>query len=253
MSEGVSAPASAPPIVRPKRVLSARELESRRANLAKARAVGKEILYRPTERRQAASRANLQKAIAARRAPEGNANARLNALRHGLFAHRLEDSVKMLGENPEDLARHRLLFLHTFVPEDEQEGEIVARLADLVWRRLRLFRAQADWEMRRLHALFGAAEGTESLGAYHTERRAYALMRALVDWDDLLRESGKIISGIERQLRKLIYLRSGGTRRFRVFSPRREAKESDTDRFIDWMGNLFIASQTLRQIKNGEL
>jgi hypothetical protein len=116
-----------------------------------------------------------------------------------------------------------------------------------------LFRAQADWESRRLQALLAAAEPTDALDAGHTERRAYALMTALTDWDALIRESGKLHSGIERQLRKLLFLRSGGKIRFRAVSPRREERESKDDQFLDWMANLFITSQTLRAMKEGEL
>ena len=70
---------------KPGNPMTARELAARRANLEKARAASRDG-YRRTEKRLRASRANLEKAIAARRGPEGNASARLNALKHGLFA-----------------------------------------------------------------------------------------------------------------------------------------------------------------------
>jgi hypothetical protein len=236
----------------PKRGPSSPEaLAARRANLEKAWAANRTLPYRETDRRRAASRANLQKAIAARRSPQGNARARLNAVKHGLFAQRLEDSVAQLGEDHAELGRHWLLFARAFVPADEIEGRIIRRLADLCWRRLRLFRAQARWETDRLHALLAVAAPAATLDAAHTERRAYALVQALNHWEPLLREGNKLESGIERQLRALLRIRSGGAIRFRAFSPRREDRQSKDEQFLDWLRSVFIASHHARAISEG--
>lgn len=230
---------------------SPRALAARRANLEKAWAANRTLPYRETERRRAASRANIQKAIAWRRSAEGNARARLNALKHGLFAERLEDSLARLGEDSGELERHRQLFERAFVPADERERRIVQRLADLAWRRLRLFRAQACWESGRLSALLEVAEPAERLDAPTTEMRAYALVRVLNDWEALLREGDKIESGIERQLRALLRKRSGGAIHFRALSPRREDRQSKDEQFLENMESLFIISQRAREISQG--
>jgi len=95
----------------PRGARSPQALAARRANLAKARAAPRDVIYRPTEKRQAASRANLQKALAARKTPKGNAAARLNALKHGLFAKQVvAASVARLGEDPKAFAEHLRLF-----------------------------------------------------------------------------------------------------------------------------------------------
>ena len=231
--------------------LSPAALAARRANLEKAWAANRTLPYRETDRRRAASRANIPKAIAARLSLQGNARARLNAVKHGLFAQRLEDSVARLGEDRGELERHWRLFARAFVPADEIEGRIIRRLADLCWRRLRLFRAQARWETDRLHALLAVAQPAATLDAAHTERRAYALVQALNHWEPLLREGNKLESGIERQLRALLRVRSGGTIRFRALSPRREDRESKDEQFLDWLRNLFILSQQARAINKG--
>jgi hypothetical protein len=202
--------------------LTARELAARRANLAKARAAPRDA-YRPTEKRLETSRANLAKAIAARRRPEGNAAARLNALKHGLFAKQtLAESVDRLGEDKEEFAQHLLLFERVFVPDDEEEKRIVRRLAETVWRRLRLFRAQACWEKEKLERMFAEAPAPAQLGLDDTVARAEGLALALMQFDAFFREQSKLESQVEFWLRKLIRKRSQGKLRWKGFSPRRD-------------------------------
>ena len=218
--------------------LSPAELAARRANLRKAHAADKGLVYRSTTRRQAASRANIQKAIAGRRSPQGNATARLNALTHGLFARRLKDSVRRLKEDPQEFARHLRQFEEVYAPADEPERKIIRRLGELTWRRLRLYHAQARWEADRLHGLFAAAPRAGTLTALETERRALALVQVLNDWTALLREAFKVQSGVERLLRALVRKRSGGERDFQVLCPRREApltepEQPSSSEFLD--------------------
>jgi len=89
-----------------------------------------------TARELAARRANLEKAIVARRSPKGNAAARLNALKHGLFAKQtLAESVDRLGENKQEFDLHLRLFERVFVPAaGHEEKQFVRSLAQTVWR-----------------------------------------------------------------------------------------------------------------------
>jgi hypothetical protein len=208
--------------------LSERALRARRANLRKARGAPKELLYRPTEKRQAASRANLAKAIAARRSATGNAAARLNALKHGLYARLVPGGVERLAEDPKAFAEHLRAFERVYAPQDEEERKLVRRLAETVWRRLRLFRAQAHWEEERLKTLFKLAPEGGRLSVEESERRAYALTRVLFDYDHLFREAMKIHAQVERALRRLLADRSGGTIRFKLLSVARESKRETT-------------------------
>jgi hypothetical protein len=205
-------------------------LAARRANLRKARAAPREVIYRPTEKRRAASRANLQKAQAARRGPRGNAAARLNALKHGLFATaRVGESVRRLGESPQEFAAHRRRFERLFAPFDDEEKRLVKRLADACWRRLRLFRAAARWESDRLKQVLAHEPALPRLDVEETEHRARILVLAFFDTvDGVFRESDKLNSQIEALLRAVLRKRSGGEVEFRFFSPRRDPR-AETD------------------------
>ena len=202
--------------------MSARELSSRRANLEKARAASRGA-YRPTEKRLRASRANLVKALAARSSPEGNAAARLNALKHGLFARRtVRDSVTRLGEDPAEFQRHLALFDRIFIPGNEEEKAIVRGLAETVWRRLRFFHAQARWETERLNSIFAEAPTPAKLDLDDTVARANGLTLGLMEFDAFFREVSKLESQVESWLRKLIRKRSEGKLRWKGFSRRRD-------------------------------
>jgi hypothetical protein len=226
------------------------ELAARRANLEKARAALGEG-YRPTEKRLRASRANLEKAIAARRGPQGNAAARLNALKHGLFAKQtLAASVDRLREDREEFAQHLRFFERVFVPADEEEKPIVKGLAETMWRRLRFFRAQACWEKERLQRMFAEAPAPPHLGLDDTVARADGLTLALMEFEAFFRELSKLESQVEFWLRKLIRKRSEGKLRWKGFSPRRDRlikrsrKEEQVDRFVEYWDALSPDEQT---------
>ena len=223
---------------KPGNPLTARELAARRANLKKARAAPRDA-YRPTEKRLQASRANLAKAIAARRRPEGSASARLNALKHGLFATQtLAESVDRLAEDKEEFAQHLHQFEHVFVPGDEEEKRIVRRLAETVWRRLRFFRAQACWEKEKLRRMIAEAPAPAQLSLQDTVARAEGLALALMQFDAFFRELNTLESQVEFWLRKLIRKRSQGKLRWKGFRPRRDPlmerpeEEDQIDRFV---------------------
>jgi hypothetical protein len=160
------------------------------------------------------------KARASRRAPRGNAAARLNALKHGLFARLVPESVGRLAENPREFENHRRRFAQVFAPEDEAERKLVRRLAETVWRRLRLHQAQARWEREQLKEIFDSAPRAAQLNAEETERRAYALVHLLCDFDHFFREADRLTARIESPLRAL--LRKRGILDFKVFSRRRD-------------------------------
>jgi hypothetical protein len=173
--------------------LSRRELGARRLNLAKARLAPKDVIYRPTAKRMAASLKNLRKAVAARRRAEGNARVRLNALCHGLFSRELiDDSVCRLGESEREFAEHRELFLRLLVPQNEREAVIVWELSNLAWRRLRLFRAAAERERRDLRRLLAEYPEPRPLSAGETERRMWVLLATLDTCDRVIAEASKL-------------------------------------------------------------
>jgi hypothetical protein len=235
---------------KPGKPLTPLELATRRANLEKARAVANQA-YRPTEKRLRASRANFEKAIAARRTPEGNAAARLNALKHGLFAAQtLPESVARLGEDEEEFAQFLRLFERVFVPADEEEKRILRGLGETLWRRLRFFHAQACWEKERLENIFADAPVPAQLDLDQTVARANGLTLALMEFEAFFRELPKLESQVERWLRKLIRKRSNGQLRWTSFSPRRDRlikrsrEAEEIDRFVQFWDALSPDEQT---------
>ncbi len=227
--------------------LTARALAARRANFAKARLAPKEIIYRPSEKRRAASRANLAKAIAARKSPKGNAAARMNALKHGLFAREVEASVRRLGESPQEFRAHRARFERCFFPQDEVEKQLVERLAFTVWRRLRLFRGQARWESVRVKKLLDAPPPGGIPLARATAASGHALGEIFYNLGDFFDQLSRLQCQVESVLRALVRKRSGGAMDFKVYAPRRESRLTKPSSVV---GEL-IAVEIARRLAGG--
>ena len=204
-------------------------LAARRANLLKARAAPKARIYRLTEKRQAASRRNLLKAQAARRSRPGR--ARMNALKHGLFAREFgAEALRRLGEDPREFKEMHRLFRRALAPRERPERELVARLAETCWRRLRLFRAQARREQEALRqALTSLPPAHHRLSEEETELRAHLLVSSLFNFSGILKEALKLQSEIECLLRALLRKRSSGTLEFQMVAPRRESRLAEVE------------------------
>jgi hypothetical protein len=182
-----------------------------------------------TEARLAACRANLQKALAVKRPPESYARSRFNHLQHGLDARRFEETLHLLGDAKEYEA-HQQRFRRAFAPANPVEEKVVDLLAAAVWRRLRLFHAQAFWESRRLDRFLARGPSLAALDAGWTRLRAYELMALLLDREKFHRHDHRLTGVVERQLRTLLHLRTGGKPDFKYFMRRspqelREAEE----------------------------
>jgi hypothetical protein len=203
--------------------LSEAELAARRENIRKAHAAPRELTYRPTEKRQAASRANLEKALVARRTPEGNAAARMNALKHGLYARRVEASVERLGESGDEFAHHQELVAEFLHPRDESEQKLVRELAETLWRRERLFLAQAVWDRENLERLVKRAGPARELSPAETHYRAAQLASEIAQYGRTLDEASKLQSQVEWLLRELLRKRSNGTLEFKLLARRRDS------------------------------
>jgi hypothetical protein len=211
--------------------LSPEALAARRANLERARAAPKEVVYRATEKRQSASRANLKKAIAARKSPQGNASARMNALKHGLDGKKVAESVARLGEDAAEFSEHLESFKRFFRPQGYVEAELVRRLAETFWRRLRLYAAQVATEKRIVRQYTRLAPepapGVNEINASETERRAEGLLyffnrysvEALKAADE---RREQFQSQIECLLRALVKARGGDD--FKMLARRRDTK-----------------------------
>jgi len=102
-----------------------------RLNLEKARGVGKEVLYRSTDKRRNACRANL---LIGRQSKNNKRN-----LRHGLRAVNLRESAPQVGETQEDYDRHMELVESVLPARHRRERNGVRGLGQALWRRRRLF------------------------------------------------------------------------------------------------------------------
>jgi hypothetical protein len=204
-------------------------LAARRANLLKARAAPQGRIYRSTEKRRAASRRNLAKAQAALLARP--TSARMNALKHGLFAREFSAAtLRRLGENPREHQEMLWLFRRVFRPRERPERELVTLLAETCWRRLRLFRAQAVREREALRkALASMPAARRALSEEETELRAHLVVATLFNFSGILNEALKLQSEIECLLRALLRKRSSGTLEFRMVSPRRESRLAEVE------------------------
>lgn len=200
-------------------------LAARRANLLKARSAPREQIYRSTPKRQAACRRNLAKAQSRLRTRRGSARTRLNAVKHGLFTRDFSPAtLRRLGEDPQEFREMHRLFRRVFVPRERPERELVARLVETCWRRLRLFHAQAHREKGSLRrALESIPVVRRPLGHEETELRAQMLGIAIYDFEATIAEAFKLQSQIECLLRALMRKRSSGTFEFRMASPRRDS------------------------------
>ena len=201
-------------------------LAARRANLLKARSVPRERIYRSTEKRRAASRRNLRKAQAALRTRRGSRKSRLNAMRHGLHTHEFSPAtLRRLGEDPKEFREMQALFRRLLAPRERPERELVRRLCEICWRRLRLFRARASQEQDGLRkALEKVPRARHVVGVEETEIRAQFLGVALFDLSRTVDEALKLHSQIECLLRTLIRKRSAGTLEFNMLSRRRDSR-----------------------------
>lgn len=205
--------------------MSAVALASMRANLEKARAAGHEKIYRPTEKRMAASRTNMAKAIAARKSAGGNASARLNALSHGLFVRDVARSVRRMGEDPAEFREHHKLFFRIFAPQDDEERAWVQRIADINWKRLRYFRAMAVWELNSLKIGFYGVRREKPISSQETERRVAYLSRLLTRYVNHMDPIMRFQARMDREIRKLLLKRSGGKTKYPVYRVKKEPED----------------------------
>jgi hypothetical protein len=223
-------------------------LAARRANLLKARAAPRERIYRATEKRQAASRRNLARAQAARRTHRGGERPRMNALKHGLFAREFSPAtLRRLGEDPREYREMQRLFRRVFAPRERPERELVRRLGETCWRRLRLFRARARREQEILRKALASVPGTRrALGPDETELRAQILGVAIFDLSGTVQEALKLQSQIECLLRALLRKRSSGADEFRMVSPRRDSRIAEVE-------SLSLQGKPLAEMTDAEL
>jgi len=164
---------------------------------------------------------------------EADFRRRYHTLKHGLGAGvcSLEESMAALGEDPAEFKALAGLIERAFVPKNLPEYEVVQRLARALWRRLRLYKAAAGWEAEALRQALSSGPEVESLSVDETQMRAFGVMTLLLDETRLFRSRIQLLAEVERQLRALLKIRSGGKSKFHFISrqSRKEQRELEEE------------------------
>jgi len=163
-----------------------------------------------TEKRLAANRENIKKAQAAWRASEKRKRPSYNDLKHGAYARHVLETLRRLGEDPQQYEALHEMLARLLAPQNEKEKALVRQLSDLIWQRRRVPRAAVQWEEDRLRSLAGSAPMPENLRPYETRDRAMALWETLFNDSQQFERLAFFQSRIETQLRKLLRLRTEG-------------------------------------------
>jgi hypothetical protein len=194
--------------------LTPARLKSMGANIRKAQAASVRK-FTSTERRRQANRANLSKAWATPRSPASYARSRFNHLKHGLQTRTLEETITLLGEDVKEFERHLACVERAFAPQDELERRIIRRLAEALWRRLRLYRAQARWESDRLKASLAAGPLLPTAPPEALHERAMDILQALVSYRTAAGHEERLLRRVEHML--LLFLRKRLGKEARAF------------------------------------
>ncbi|HXX21795.1 MAG TPA: hypothetical protein VEO19_01445 [Terriglobia bacterium] len=160
---------------------------------------------------------------------EADFRRRYHTLKHGLGrgASSLEESMAALGEDPAEFDSLRRLIERAFVPKNLPEYEVVLRLAGSIWRRLRLYKAAARWEEDSLRQALSSGPDVESLSVEETRLRAYGIMMLLLDEPRVVRSRFQLLAEVERQIRALLKIRSGGKAKFHFIS--RQSRKAERE------------------------
>jgi hypothetical protein len=157
---------------------------------------------------------------------EADFRRRYHVLKHGLGAGvcSLEESMAALGEDPAQFKALAGLVVRTFVPQNLPEHQVVQRLAGAIWRRLRLYTAAAHWEADALRRALSSGPEVKSLTVEETHLRACGVLTLLLNETHLSRSRFQLLAEVERQLRALLKIRSGGMVKFRFLT--RETRQA---------------------------
>jgi hypothetical protein len=162
-------------------------------------------------------RANSASARAAR-TPETFRRIGLKALRHGLRAASVRQTMRALGQDPRQLEQLEKWLRQLFTPTDDEEKKIVSALAEALLRRERLWRAEAYWQSWNLRRAISRAAPLDGPNPDLTYARAMFLLEIVIDQDRLRGWDNRLIGAIERLMRRLVRKRSEGKLDFCFFS-----------------------------------
>jgi hypothetical protein len=207
------------------RKFSPAQLRAVRANVARAR----DALA--ARGRSPEHLAKLRQTIVGARAARTPASFRRQAakvLKHGLFARSMRETLRPLGEDRKEFARHFHLLRAYFGPRGPQEEKIVRTVVEAVRRRIRLWRAEAYWQSRHLEQLLEMAAPLATPDPELTRHRAMVLMEVLSRQERLFELNYRLLAVLERLLRRLVRRRSGGQLDLKMLA-REERRPPDSE------------------------
>ncbi|HET7840280.1 MAG TPA: hypothetical protein VFM21_01680 [Terriglobia bacterium] len=191
------------------RQLSPAQLDAARRNVANARAAMARRGRTPEH--LAKLRETLKLARAARtRSSFDLHNAKL--LRHGVFVRSVRATMRALGDNPGRLDQRIRLLKRFFASDNPREEAFLRAIAEMFWRRERLYYAHAEWECRKLDRVLMLSEPAPEGYTFTSDEminRAYRLLDALLDFDRLNTREWHMTGSLKRLLRRLLRLRLG--------------------------------------------
>ncbi len=191
------------------RQFSPAQLDAARRNVANARAAMARRGRTPEH--LAKLRETLKLARAARtRSSFDLHNAKI--LRHGMFVRSVRATMKALGDNPGRLDQRIRLLKRFFASDDPREEAFLRDIAEMFWRRERLYFAHAEWECHKLDRVLMLSQPAPEGYTFTSDEminRAYRLLDALLDFDRLSTTEWHMTGSVKRLLRRLIRLRFG--------------------------------------------
>jgi hypothetical protein len=184
------------------RLTSAR-LRSMGVNIRKMQA-GSVRKFQMTEARQRANLANLPKAWSAPRSAEGLARSAQNRLKLGLQARDFERAMLAFREDPAEFKALLRDLTRTFVPRDDEERALIRNVAEAIWLRIRLFRAQARWVAAWLKRRLRDLRRDPDPDFRTTDQCAAQVMLAMLDDQWIFDTDVQLVRRIERLLKRLV-------------------------------------------------
>jgi hypothetical protein len=205
----------------------------------------KESPFRLTPARREAGVRNLKKATLARMMnyysrhtpPEAFASSlralkladaaravRGNYFRHGLYSALLPAAIERAGESIAEFNAHMERFARAFSAGpggetlSEEESRLVRAAAELVWRHIRAYRCQGEWERARIVKVLGRLDGYRIPYVQQAADVALKLVEILSwGYDGLAVPLGRVRRRLEGIFRQICLLRFGWDPQFKIF------------------------------------
>ena len=174
------------------------------------------MAYEFTERRRVTALENLSKAREAHLAGRVPRPERPPNLKHGAFARNLRQSVIRLGEDVAEYDAHLARFEEVWTPENERERVIVRRMAEAIWRLLRVYRARGRAQARQFRKVLGHVAPLAPLRPVEIQSLALHLISLFHDEGYLLTYTARLRNQFERLIRLLLAERTGSDQGFRL-------------------------------------